>query len=168
MGVYDLRSQWADDETDQDEAAAGRIDLVGHTGPVYGVDLTRDNQLVLSASGDATLRLWHLELGACLNLYRYCFGSSMCSQTAFRRPHSIRPRPSYCIQGRPCNLGFTVQRCTALHGLSAVSTFESPDIFVTFYGDTFNKRLLHSYVSFLSLPWELAFSLAGIEWSAWY
>ena len=48
-------------------------ELVGHSGPVYGLDFSHDASLLFSASADGTLRLWHLELAACLNMYRWAF-----------------------------------------------------------------------------------------------
>lgn len=43
-------------------AALPTVHLGGHSGPVYAVDLAPDNQHLLSASGDRTVRLWNLEL----------------------------------------------------------------------------------------------------------
>lgn len=54
-------------ESRQEELVAR---FVGHTGAVYGVDIPPKHQLVLSASADSTLRLWHTDLKTCVNLYR--------------------------------------------------------------------------------------------------
>ena len=51
--------------------AAGVTCLRGHTGAVYGVDFSPDQQLLLSASADSTVRLWSTELGANLVMYRH-------------------------------------------------------------------------------------------------
>lgn len=48
--------------------------LRGHTGAVYGVDFTPDQQLLLSASADGTVRLWSTELAANLAAYRCQLG----------------------------------------------------------------------------------------------
>ena len=45
--------------------------LRGHSRAVYGVDVSPDAQLLLSASGDGTVRLWSAELAAALVAYRW-------------------------------------------------------------------------------------------------
>jgi len=45
--------------------------LIGHSGPVHGLDFSHDASLLFSASADGTLRLWHIELATCLNKYRW-------------------------------------------------------------------------------------------------
>jgi transcription initiation factor TFIID subunit 5 len=44
--------------------------LRGHSRPVYAVDFSPDGQLLMSASGDGTVRLWSTELSANLVAYR--------------------------------------------------------------------------------------------------
>ena len=46
-------------------AAAGppRIELAGHTGPVYSSSFSPDEKLLATAGGDRTVRLWNLETG---------------------------------------------------------------------------------------------------------
>lgn len=49
--------------------------LRGHSRPVYGLDFSPDSKLLLSASGDGTVRLWSLDLFANLVAYRCdCYG----------------------------------------------------------------------------------------------
>jgi WD40 repeat protein len=46
-------------QDDDDEAGpSGVTYLYGHTAPVYAVDMSHDARLVLSGSGDGTVRLW--------------------------------------------------------------------------------------------------------------
>ena len=40
--------------------ASGGVELVGHSKPVYACVVSKDGTLLLSASGDGTLRLWNL------------------------------------------------------------------------------------------------------------
>ncbi|KAI3425901.1 hypothetical protein D9Q98_007874 [Chlorella vulgaris] len=42
----------------------------GHSGPVFGLDFSPDNQLLFSASGDGTVRLWSMEVRANLAVYK--------------------------------------------------------------------------------------------------
>lgn len=44
--------------------------LVGHSGPVYSTSLSPEGQYLLSASEDATVRLWHLESKRNLVVYK--------------------------------------------------------------------------------------------------
>ena len=44
--------------------------LVGHSGPVYATALSPEGQYMLSASEDATVRLWHLETKKNLVVYK--------------------------------------------------------------------------------------------------
>lgn len=44
--------------------------LRGHSRPVYGLDFSLDSRLLLSASGDGTMRLWSTDLFANLVAYR--------------------------------------------------------------------------------------------------
>ena len=48
----------------------GSTILRGHSRPVYGLDFSLDERLLLSASGDGTVRLWGTEIGANLVAYR--------------------------------------------------------------------------------------------------
>ena len=41
--------------------ASGGVELVGHSKPVYACVVSKDGTLLLSASGDGTLRLWNLK-----------------------------------------------------------------------------------------------------------
>lgn len=50
--------------------AQGGAILRGHSRPVYGLDFSLDERLLLSASGDGTVRLWSTEIGANLVAYR--------------------------------------------------------------------------------------------------
>ena len=50
--------------------AEGGAILRGHSRPVYGLDFSLDERLLLSASGDGTVRLWSTEIGANLVAYR--------------------------------------------------------------------------------------------------
>lgn len=38
------------------------IDCIGHKGPVYSVSISYDNELLISASHDATIRLWRIPM----------------------------------------------------------------------------------------------------------
>ncbi len=49
--------------------------LWGHSGPVYGADLSDDGRCMFTASYDGTVRLWSTELWANLVAYR-CAGPS--------------------------------------------------------------------------------------------
>ena len=66
--VYDV--QKASRSSPDDASGSPVTHLHGHTGPIFGVDFSHDQSLLFTASADSTLRLWHLELTACLNLYR--------------------------------------------------------------------------------------------------
>ena len=57
--------------------AEGGAILRGHSRPVYGLDFSLDERLLLSASGDGTVRLWSTEIGANLVAYRWalCYAS---------------------------------------------------------------------------------------------
>jgi WD40 repeat protein len=46
--------------------------LEGHSGPVYGVAVSRDGRRVVSASGDNTLKVWDLEIGESLQNFLSC------------------------------------------------------------------------------------------------
>lgn len=50
-------------------APATRV-LWGHSGPVYGADLSDDGRCMFTASYDGTVRLWSTELWANLVAYR--------------------------------------------------------------------------------------------------
>eukprot|EP00959_Pyramimonas_sp_CCMP1952_P141433 2960248-Pyramimonas_sp.AAC.1 len=51
-------------------AAHASSRLCGHSGPVYSVDFSPDHQFVFSCSADRTVRLWNLDLGANLVVYK--------------------------------------------------------------------------------------------------
>ncbi|GBG85174.1 hypothetical protein CBR_g39739 [Chara braunii] len=44
--------------------------LLGHTGPVYGLDFSPDSKYLLSSSADCTVRLWSVELNVNLVCYK--------------------------------------------------------------------------------------------------
>ena len=44
--------------------------LLGHSGPITALDLNYDDQNLISASLDCTIRLWNLELGQCIAYYK--------------------------------------------------------------------------------------------------
>ncbi|EFN55699.1 hypothetical protein CHLNCDRAFT_133982 [Chlorella variabilis] len=44
--------------------------FAGHSGPVFGLDFSPDNQLLFSASGDGSVRLWSMEVRANLAVYK--------------------------------------------------------------------------------------------------
>lgn len=68
--VYDVqKAAGAREGGPGDEPGDEVTEFRGHSGAVYGVDFSSDNQLLVSASGDGTIRLWHLPLKACLNAY---------------------------------------------------------------------------------------------------
>ena len=50
--------------SEKDGMTSGGVELAGHTKPVYACVVSTDGKLLLSASGDETLRLWDLQ-GLC-------------------------------------------------------------------------------------------------------
>ena len=44
--------------------------LIGHSGPVYGLDFNHDGSYLLSCSEDKTVRLWSTELKTNLVVYK--------------------------------------------------------------------------------------------------
>ncbi|CAO3618880.1 unnamed protein product [Cunninghamella blakesleeana] len=54
---------------DQDEIGVPHHRLVGHQGPVNALDTIPDTNYVISASGDATLKLWDCSNGHCLKTF---------------------------------------------------------------------------------------------------
>lgn len=46
------------------------MQLVGHSGPVYGVSVSPDRRFVLSASEDHTARLWSAATGSNIVVYK--------------------------------------------------------------------------------------------------
>ena len=84
MRVYDIERAAAAREAAADDEPGGEVAFLhGHSGAVFGVDFSHDRQLLFSASADGTVRLWHLELAACLNSYRHAAshlhpGTSVC------------------------------------------------------------------------------------------
>ena len=65
--------QGMDASDEGDTSSPGASVLRGHSQAVYGVDVSPDAQLLLSCSGDGTVRLWSAELGANLVAYRWAF-----------------------------------------------------------------------------------------------
>lgn len=59
--------------------AGGGAILRGHGRPVYGLDFSLDERLLLSASGDGTVRLWSTEIGANLAAYRHVLLHFQCA-----------------------------------------------------------------------------------------
>ena len=83
MRVYDIgRAAAAREAAADDEPGSEVAFLHGHSGAVFGVDFSHDRQLLFSASADGTVRLWHMELEACLNSYRHASSHSH-SETSF-------------------------------------------------------------------------------------
>lgn len=71
MRVYDMEKAAAlRAEASEGDEPGEVTTFVGHSSSVYGIDFSPDSQLLLSASGDGSVRLWHLPLSACLNSYR--------------------------------------------------------------------------------------------------
>ncbi|EIE22407.1 putative TAF5 [Coccomyxa subellipsoidea C-169] len=65
--VYDASKRAANGAKPQGDEA---IVLRGHSRPVYGLDFSMDSRLLLSSSGDGTVRLWSTDLFANLVAYR--------------------------------------------------------------------------------------------------
>ncbi|CAF0739832.1 unnamed protein product [Didymodactylos carnosus] len=57
-------------ETDKDNDVYSQRLLCGHTGPIYGLSMSRDKWFLLSCSEDCTIRLWSLLTFTCLVVYR--------------------------------------------------------------------------------------------------
>jgi len=53
-----------------DSSAETSKELVGHSGPVYGVSFSPDKTLLLSGSEDGSVRLWSLQTWTCLVCYK--------------------------------------------------------------------------------------------------
>jgi len=49
---------------------SGSVTLLGHSGPVFGVDASADSQLLFSGSADGTVKVWGAEVGADLATLR--------------------------------------------------------------------------------------------------
>ena len=61
----------AEDRTEDEDSPGSEVtQLCGHSGPIFGLDFSHDKTLLFSSSADSTVRLWHLELAACLNQYK--------------------------------------------------------------------------------------------------
>lgn len=71
MRVYDLQKISESSGPHSDDLPGPEMtQLCGHSGPIFGLDFSHDKSLLFSCSADSTVRVWHLELAACLNLYR--------------------------------------------------------------------------------------------------
>ncbi|KAA6423212.1 hypothetical protein WJX79_007050 [Trebouxia sp. C0005] len=71
--IYDLEKMAAARGQASDEAAAGSSavsHLWGHSGAIYGLDYSPDQQLLYTSSADGTVRLWSTALAANLVAYR--------------------------------------------------------------------------------------------------
>lgn len=72
--VYDLRSAPQPGpstmEIDGRQTDGRPTHLSGHTAPVFATDFSPDEQLLLSCSGDGSIRLWSMELQVGLAAYR--------------------------------------------------------------------------------------------------
>ncbi|CAF0785269.1 unnamed protein product [Didymodactylos carnosus] len=62
-------SMETDKDKDKDILYDQRL-LCGHTGPIYGLSMSRDKWFLLSCSEDCTIRLWSLLTWTCLVVYR--------------------------------------------------------------------------------------------------
>jgi hypothetical protein len=72
--IYDLEKMATSRGQASDEAAAGGSavsHLWGHSGAIYGLDYSPDQQLLYTSSADGTVRLWSTELAVNLVAYRY-------------------------------------------------------------------------------------------------
>lgn len=73
--IYDLekmaasRGQASDDTAAEGGSAVSH--LWGHSGAIYGLDYSPDQQLLYTSSADGTVRLWSTELAVNLVAYRY-------------------------------------------------------------------------------------------------
>ncbi|KAI9481601.1 MAG: WD40-repeat-containing domain protein [Benjaminiella poitrasii] len=63
--IWSLKGEKLQDrkEKDADEPGTDYKKLIGHSGPVYGISFSHDNQYLVSSSEDQTVRLW------CLNTF---------------------------------------------------------------------------------------------------
>ncbi len=72
--IYDLEKMAASRGQASDDAAAGGSavsHLWGHSGAIYGLNYSPDQQLLYTSSADGTVRLWSTELAVNLVAYRY-------------------------------------------------------------------------------------------------
>ena len=53
-----------------DSTAETSKELIGHSGPVYGVSFSPDKSMLLSGSEDGSVRLWSLQTWTCLVVYK--------------------------------------------------------------------------------------------------
>lgn len=58
------------DMMEDNEKSIGYTTLIGHSGPVYGLSLNSDNKWLLSCSEDCTARLWNIESGTNVVVYK--------------------------------------------------------------------------------------------------
>lgn len=71
--IYDLEKMaHAGTQPQQDAANGGAVSLLwGHSGAIYGLDYSPDQQLLYTSSADGTVRLWSTDLAVNLVAYRY-------------------------------------------------------------------------------------------------
>lgn len=70
MRIYNLEKIGQKSDSPADPPDAPVNVLWGHSGAVYGLDYTPDNQLLYTCSGDGTVRLWSTEMAVNLVAYR--------------------------------------------------------------------------------------------------
>lgn len=69
--IYIWTLNTIDEETIKlEDSDSKRFRLLGHTGPVYGIEFFNNDDLMLSCSEDTTIRLWCLKNKCNLNIYR--------------------------------------------------------------------------------------------------
>ena len=63
------------------------VELLGHSGPITGLTSTVDEKILLSSSGDSTVRLWSLALKRCLVVFKGHTGPVWDVAACPRRPY---------------------------------------------------------------------------------
>ena len=101
--IYDLEKMAASRGQASDEAAAGDSAvsrLWGHSGAVYGLDYSPDQQLLYTSSADGTVRLWSTELAVNLVAYR-CPSTQSLAETVYVCA-CVCPCVCACVCARVC------------------------------------------------------------------